>query len=352
MLAPGPWGYNLDAMQVAVMLGDKRGGLAEVPDPVPGNGFALVKVLVVPMCTEYKVFAAGQPGTSLGHEAAGEIVTPAGPGLLRKGQRVVAMPLYGCGRCELCASGDYIHCHECFDHDQHTVEPGGSATYAQYLLRPDRLLLPVPDDLSTEHASMACCGLGPTFGAMQRMRVDALDTVLISGMGPVGLGGVINGVARHARVIAVEPTPWRARLARELGAAEVLDGRDAAAAVARVRELTGGRGADQAIDCSGNAAAQRLLVDAVRRRGEMAFVGEAGEFTLHVSNDLIRKGLTLHGQWHYNLADGPRIMDVIRRSRSLLDGFITHRFPMSRAEDAWKLQVTGECGKVLLDPWA
>ncbi|MEZ4664380.1 MAG: hypothetical protein R2911_43165 [Caldilineaceae bacterium] len=61
-------------------------------------------------------------------------------------------------------------------------------------------------------AALACCGLGPTFGAIQPARVNALDTVLITGLGPVGLGGVINGVYRE-RVIGVESNPWRAQLA-------------------------------------------------------------------------------------------------------------------------------------------
>jgi len=73
---------------------------------------------------------------------------------------------------------------------------------------------------------------------------------------------------------------------------------------------------------------------------------------VHVSNDLIRKGITIHGQWHFNLGEYPRIFEVIRRAAPLLDRLVTHKFPMSKVEDAWKLQMTGECGKVVLDPWA
>ncbi|HMN60123.1 MAG TPA: hypothetical protein PJ988_07150, partial [Anaerolinea sp.] len=99
----------------------------------------------------------------------------------------------------------------------------GTAAYAQYLIKPDWLLLPIPEDISTEHAAMACCGLGPTFGAMQRLAVEAFDTLLICGLGPVGLGGVINAVRRGARVIGVESNPYRAQLALQLGAEIVLD---------------------------------------------------------------------------------------------------------------------------------
>ncbi|MBM3279439.1 MAG: zinc-binding dehydrogenase [Candidatus Handelsmanbacteria bacterium] len=108
---------------------------------------------------------------------------------------------------------------------------------------------------------MACCGLGSTFGAMQRLGVSAFDTMLITGMGPVGLGGVINGVYRGARVIAVEQHPYRRQLA--LGASAALDP-GAGDLLPAITDLTGGTGVDKAIDCSGAAAAQRLLSAAAR----------------------------------------------------------------------------------------
>lgn len=337
-------------MKVAAITGEKQGGLVDRPDPRPRGNVVVVKVHVTPMCTEYKAFAGGHPNDRLGHEAAGEVVEVAQPGRVRAGDRVVVMPLYACGQCALCVAGDYIYCQNTVDVLGATGNEAGTATYAQLLLKPDWMLLPVPDDLSIEHASMACCGLGPTFGAMQRMQVDAFDTVLITGMGPVGLGGVINGVYRGARVIAVEGHPYRANLARELGAAAVIDPADPDA-LARIRDLTDGRGVDKALDCSGAPAAQRLMIHAARRRGQVAFVGEAGELTIKVSNDLIRKGLILHGSWHWNLIDTPRLMPVIRNSRPLLDRLITHTFPLGEVQRAWELQLTGNCGKVLLRPW-
>ena len=65
-----------------------------------------------------------------------------------------------------------------------------------------------------------CCGLGPTFGAFERMEVNAFDTVLVT-----GLGAVANAVYRGARVIGVESNTWRAQRARDLGAEVVIDPR-------------------------------------------------------------------------------------------------------------------------------
>jgi len=338
-------------MKVAAMFGERRAGLTEKADPVPAGDFVKVRLCVTPMCTEYTLFRDGRStGESFGHEAAGEVVEIAQPGRVRVGDRVVVMPLYACGRCPLCLDGEYIHCQSALDLHAATGSPSGAATYAQYLLKQDWMLVPIPDDLSYAHASMACCGLGPTFGAMQRMHVDAFDTVLLTGMGPVGLGGVINARYRGARVLAVESHPYRATLARDLGAEAVIDPADPDA-LRTILDLTGGVGVDKAVDCSGSPEAQRLLIDAARRKGQVAFVGEGGDLTLAVSRDMIRKGLTLHGSWHYNLADTPTMMRLIRGVGPQLDRIITHTFPMSRVQQAWELQESGACGKVLLDPW-
>ncbi len=337
-------------MQVAAITGKEECSLVERAEPHPFGNMAVVKVLTAPMCTEHKQYTSGHLTVCLGHEAVGVVSAVAQEGRVRVGQRVVVMPQYACGACSLCLAGDFIHCRNSIDALSATGNSSGTATYAQYILKPDWLLLPIPDDMTTDHASLACCGLGPTFGAMQRMEVTEFDTVLIAGMGPVGLGGVINGAFRGAKVIAIEGHPYRAALAKRLGASAVIDPQSDQA-LAEILRLTDGLGATASLDCSGSAGAQRLLLDATRRRGRVAFIGEAGELTIHVSNDMIRKGLTLFGQWHYNLTEAGRIMEVIRRSRSLLDLFITHTFPMSEVKQAFELQRTGNCGKVLLHPW-
>jgi len=331
--------------------GKKQAQIVEAPTPKAVGDFAVVKILAAPMCTEYKAYREGWKSESIGHEAAGEVVEVAQPGRVKVGDRVVVMPQYPCGACPLCLAGDYIHCQHVVDVAKTTGNTTGRATYAQYLLKQDWLLLPIGDGASLEHGAMACCGLGPTFGAMEAMRVDRFDTVLITGMGPVGLGGVINGTHRGARVIAVESHPYRQALARKLGAAEVLD--PAASGIReRIAELTGGVGADKCIDCSGVPDAQRLLIDAVRRRGEVSFVGEGGEVPVKVSDDLIRKGIVLRGVWHFRLPDYPKLARIIADCRDKLSALVTHTFPMERVAEAWELQLTGNCGKVILHPWS
>jgi threonine dehydrogenase-like Zn-dependent dehydrogenase len=220
---------------------------------------------------------------------------------------------------------------------------------AQYLLKPAWLLPAIPEDVSYERASLACCALGPSFGAFQAMGLSAFDTVLITGLGPVGLGAVVNARYRGTRVLAVEAVPWRAARAREMGA-EVLDPREPDV-LDRIRGLTDGHGVDCALDCSGNVQAERLCIDAARRKGKVAFIGECREpLSIGVSPDLIRKGLTVIGSWHYILGDFPRVMQVIRES-PLIELLISHVIPMSRIQEAFELSASHECAKILLKPW-
>jgi L-iditol 2-dehydrogenase len=332
----------------AVITGERTAGLKPMDELQPQDDWVVVKVVVAPMCAEYKQFVRGERTEFAGHEAAGEVVAVDRPTHVAPGDRVVAMPLYSCGECWLCRRGDYIHCER--DSIRLHRREEGSATMAEYLLKPDRLLVPIPDGVSYEHGAMACCGLGASFGALERLAVTGDDTLLITGLGPVGLGGVINARFRGTRVIGVEANPLRADLARTLGADLVVDPTDPDA-VEQVRAATGGRGPDKAVDCSGIVSAHRLCIAAVRRQGAIAFVGESwAETPVVVSDDLIRKGLTLIGSWHYPLYKAPKLMDQIAQIGPQLDRLITHEFPLARVQDAWETQASGRCGKVILRP--
>ncbi|MCY3866805.1 MAG: zinc-binding dehydrogenase [Chloroflexi bacterium] len=337
--------------QVAV-IGKKQADVTVAGKPRAMGNWVVVKVRAAPMCTEYKAFAAGASYPLWGHEAAGEVAEVAQPGRVKVGDRVVVMPMNACGCCALCLDGDYIHCQDAIDFAALHGSADGLGTMAQYLLKQDWMLVPIPDGMSYNHAAMACCGLGPTFGAMQLMEVDRHDTLLVTGLGPVGLGGVVNGVYRGARVIGVDSIKYRAEKALELGASAVVNPLEGDA-LQQILDLTSaGRGVDKAIDCSGVVAAHRLCIDAARRKGAVAFVGECGDDTpLRISPDMIRKGLRLIGSWHFNMADTPRMMQMIGEIGDQLDKLITHRFSIDDIQSAWETQLSGQCGKVILQPW-
>jgi threonine dehydrogenase-like Zn-dependent dehydrogenase len=66
---------------------------------------------------------------------------------------------------------------------------------------------------------------------------------------------------------------------------------------------------------------------------------------------MIRKGIALHGSWHYNLGDIPLLMQTVADCATQINRLISHRFALNDVQAAWELQATGECGKVILQPW-
>lgn len=331
-------------MQKAVIDGTESASVIDVDVGTPPPGWVKIKIHVAPMCTEFKAFTAGTERDQLDHEAAGEIVASASD-RRSVGDRVVAIPQYACGTCEHCRGGEYIHCRDQLPTDD--IETG---TFAQYLLKPDWLTVSVPDDVSYLHASMACCGLGPTLGAADAINVGPTDTVLVNGLGPVGLGGVINATYRNARVIGVEPNEYRAAVARELGAIRVIDP-TTEDVIDVVDAVTDGAGADKVFETSGVPAGQRTAVDAVRPRGAIAFVADAGEVALEVGPDLVQGGTTVVGSWHYPERLIPAMRTMIGDVGDPIDTLVTHEYPLSAIQTAFERQLTGDCGKVVLRPW-
>lgn len=337
-------------MKRVQVFGKRQARLVEVADPTPKEDWVVVKIHVTPMCTEYKTFVAGHQADQLGHEAVGEVVAVAQPGRVKVGDRVLVLPQFPCGKCSLCLAGDYVYCEHSYDFARHHGTADGSATMAQYILKPDWLLYPIPEGLSYERASLSACALGPSFGAFRETGLSAFDTVLVTGAGPVGLGAVVNARFCGARAIVVESIPYRVERARQMGAEAVLDPGDADL-VKKIRDLTEGRGVDCALDCAGAVAAQRVCIEATRRRGRIAFVGECeDELRIRVSPDLIRNGFHVVGSWYYNISDTAAVLKVIQGS-PLLDLLVSHVLPMSRIHEAFELSASHQTAKVLLKPW-
>ena len=173
-------------VRVCTLTAGGKVALADRPEPQAAATIVKIQVEITPMCTEFKDRRARTVSDVLGHEATGVVVDPAGSKLVRAGDRVVVMPGNACGHCQVCAQGEHIYCRHPRDVLAETGSAAGTAAYADYMIKPDWLLLRIPADISLKHGSLACCGLGPGLSAMVRMRVTGQDTVLVSGCGPVG----------------------------------------------------------------------------------------------------------------------------------------------------------------------
>lgn len=346
-----PWGHAHGQARSAVRTCTLAAGgeveIVERPEPHAAGNIVKVQIEITPMCTEFRDRRAGARNDVLGHEAAGIVVDSADSPLVRAGDRVTVMPGNACGACRVCVMGEHIYCRHSRDVLAETGSAYGTATYAEYLIKPDWLLLPVPADISLRHAALACCALGPGLNAVRRLRLTECDTVLVSGCGPVGLGAIVQSVALGARVIAVEPNEYRARLALRLGAGSRVYPGDPGF-IRIIRELTDGCGASCAIETSGTLLAPSLLLSALRPLGRMALLA----WDAHVQlPPLVPHGVAIYACWHWNHnRDSAGMWSVIRESGTALDAMITHEFELENASEAMDLQDTGRCGKVLLYP--
>jgi threonine dehydrogenase-like Zn-dependent dehydrogenase len=338
-LPPAP---VLPGTMKVVATGGGKAWLVDAPVPRPRGREVVVRMHACPVCgSNMHAFHDDGEHVNQGHEGAGEVVAVEQSNLLQVGDRVALAPLNACGGCADCRRGDVIFC-------RHRPEVHG--TFAPYVRVADVMCTRIPDALSYEHAALMGCGLGPAYEALKRLNVGAFDTVVVAGLGPVGLGATALAAFRGARVVAFDPEPHRRKLAGTLGAAIVLDPVEPGFREA-ITTATGGRGIAKAVDCSGSPEAQLLLIEQAAVRGAIAFVGEnAGTIALSPSAHMIRKGLTLHGCWHMNVLDASDLVTFLLRAPGKAELLISHRFGFDRAQEAFETFASRKTAKVLLIP--
>jgi propanol-preferring alcohol dehydrogenase len=259
--------------------------LEEVPIPEPGPGQVLLKMAGAGAChsdLHLMEWPAGQvdfdPPFTLGHENAGWVeALGAGVGDLQAGESVAVYGPWGCGRCPACRRGSENYCERQAEIGALGGGLGLDGGMAEYLLVPSaRLLLPLGDLDPRDAAPLTDAALTPYHAIKRSLHklVPGSHAVVI-GVGGLGHMAVqILAAVSPARVVAVDTSPARLELARQVGAdATVPSGEDADEAV---REATGGRGAELVLDLVGSDDTLVLAVACGRMEGDVTLVGLAG----------------------------------------------------------------------------
>jgi L-iditol 2-dehydrogenase len=251
-------------MLAAVIEGPGVVRVRDVPAPRAG-GLALVRVAVAGICgTDRKLAAGVFPVAAprvLGHEMTGWVEAPASGGAVPAGTPVVVNPAAFCGVCR-----------ECRRDLPHLCARGGllgrdlDGCFAEYVAVPEALLHPLPAGVTADEAALVQV-LSTCVHAQSGVAVSPDSTAVVVGLGVAGLLHVQLLRARGVRAIAgVTRAAWKRDLAVACGASAVVAPGDAAAAVAG---MTGGHGADIAIECAGTGA---TLAEAMRLAGPGATV--------------------------------------------------------------------------------
>jgi len=226
---------------------------------------------------------------------------------------------------------------------------GGSiqGSGADLLVVPERNAIKLPDELSFEDGALIACGAGTSFSAMNKLNVSNRDTLVVFGLGPVGLCGVAMGAAMGARVIAVGRRQPRLELARQFGADLVLDIDDTKNVPRTLWEACPG-GPNLIYETSSSPEARDWAVKTVARGGKIVTVGGRGE-PGWPAGPIVGKEVTIQGSFVIPIWMVYDLMKFLVEKDLKLDRMVTHRFPIDRADEALAFFAKKECGKVVIE---
>src|SRR5579875_887929 len=330
-------------MRALVYHGPGQKEWEEVPKPqVTDNTDAIVRVDVVTICgTDLHILKGDVPavtgGRILGHEAVGT-VEEVGSGVkaVRPGDRVLVSCITACGTCRFCREGRYGQC----------LGGGGwilghmiDGTQAEYVRVPfaDTSTYQVPDGVADEEILMLADILptGYEVGVLNG-GVRPGDVVAVVGSGPIGLSAIMGArLFTPGHVIAIDLADSRLEAARQFGAdVTVNNGRQDPLSV--IRSLTGGLGADVAIEAVGVPAAFELAVQLARPGGRIANIGVHGEAaTLHLEEQWIRDITITTGL--VDTTSTPVLLRLLAGRQIDARRFVTHRFALDEFAKAYEV---------------
>jgi Zn-dependent alcohol dehydrogenase len=357
----------------AAVLYERRAPLVieEVDLKPPVAGEVRVKVKAAGVCHSDYHHWENEYGSVLplvlGHEVAG-VIDAVGEGVtkVRAGDRVVVAFGHRCGECFYCLKGEPYLCTPPADSPLVKRFPrlskGGrginsflmAGAFAEYTVMPAVNVIPLPADVPFEVGALVGCAVATGFGAVANgAKVQAGSTVLVIGCGGVGLN-VIQGAAvlGAARIVAVDVRDNKLDLAKQFGATHCING-SREDVVAKVRELTGGYGADYAFEVVSQPKTIEQAYEAVRKGGVAMIVGMApvgAQLTIDPLA-MMRTSKVIMGTSYGHirpLIDFPRILELYRGGKLKLRELISRTFRLEEVNDALRALGAGEVARGII----
>jgi L-iditol 2-dehydrogenase len=357
----------------AWVLGDPGDlSLTEKPVPAPQRAEVLVRIDGVAICaTDLEIIAHGPPAQiqgglpfnknfTPGHEYMGTVAA-LGPGVdeFEIGDRVTVEIHAGCGQCKRCREGMYTACHN-YGKNYGDVDKGHRANgfttdggFCEYQVNSVNTLIPVADSMSDEEATLVVTAGTSMYGLTELGGLVAGDSVVVTGPGPIGLLGAAVAKALGANPVILTGTrDNRLEIGKRLGADHVINVRNEDA-VEAVRKLTGGKGADFVVECSGAPNAVNEAAQMLNRGGKICLAAFPSEEVPIDVAYLVRNNIYLYGIRGEGKSATHRAEAFMRQKR--FDASIIHthtfdledlpeaiRYAKDRVEDAIKVVVTNK----------
>ena len=331
-------------MKAAVYRGVNDVRLEEVSVPEIGAGEILLRVHTCGICgTDLKKIASGSHSAPriFGHETSG-VVAGVGEGVKRfgVGDRVVVFHHIPCGKCYYCQHKTFAQC-DTYKKVGCTAgfEPSGGG-FAEYVRVMDWIVaqgtIRIPDGVSFEQA----CFVEPAntcIKGIETLKLQAGETVLVIGQGPIGLILAVLAKRAGARVITTDLYSSRLTMANSFGLNLTIDAAKVDAAKA-VREMTDGRGADAVILAVGGNGLIKPAMDAARPGGRVLLFAQTvrGEATIDPAAVCVDEK-TLLGSYSASVDVQEESVQFVMNREMDLERLISHRFPLENGVEALNL---------------
>jgi NDMA-dependent alcohol dehydrogenase len=335
----------------------------------PGPGEIKVRIAASGVChSDLSVQNATiplPPPCVLGHEGAG-VVEEVGPGVtgFAAGDHVVLTFVPQCGECYFCKKGEGFLCEGGTQFNGgKRMKSGGQdltqmtelGTFSDLTVVPAISAVKIDKDVPLKVAALLGCGVQTGVGAaLNTANIKKGDAVAVIGCGGVGLN-VIQGarIAGADRIIAVDTMESKLQMAKEFGATDFVNASDGDP-VAKVKELTGGRGVDVAFEVIGLQPTIQQAMDMPRRGGETVLVGVPRfdvNITFNPNFAFIMTSKTLKGCWYGSTnasEDVPRLLDLYKKGELKLDELISREIPLEEVNDAFEAMKAGEVARSVI----
>lgn len=302
----------------------------------------------------------------MGHEGCG-IVEKVGPGVttIQPGDKVITMVSVSCGTCRYCGAGRPTLCPENLnvqmmaelpffagkrvrkgDEPLHSIF--GLGSFAEQSVVHERMAVKVRPDAPSDVVCLLGCGVTTGLGAsINTAGIRAGESVVVYGCGGVGMSAVMGArLAGAGTIIAVDLSQEKLDVARELGADHLINAREVDDPVARVRELTGGNGADYAIEAAGVASVIEQAFASIHNGGKCVVAGMSAlgtTVTFQPYEFLLGKSITGAVQGDIvPFVDVPRFVDMYMEGKLPVDKLVSRRYRLEEINEAFSALEAGE----------
>ena len=339
-------------MKAVAIKGVKQFEIKDISEPKADGEKVIIEVSKTGICgSDIHYWVNGEPkGLVMGHEFAGVVVDPGDRLDLVKGDRVTALPISPCGKCEACRNGDVQFCPETWSHavGLSLDNPGGLTS--KIAVRSD-MVIKVPDNIQDEEVAMVE-PLAVGLHAAHLGRIAVGDDVLVIGAGIIGLASAEFAKKEGASYVAItETNKARGQKAVDLKVAdEYYDATDKDL-VSKLMAKTN-NGFDVVIECVGNGAAVNSAISMVKPGGIVVLVGVATNAIPTYTVMAVKKELVVQGSIAYTYNEFNSCINLIANKKIDAMKFVDDVVSLNEVQHAYERLTCGtdSAVKILVDP--